>query len=121
MSKTVLQFLKPTWKRLAIFAVLAFIAMAGYIQSWVFSGKDMGLPKPPLFDLLSPFPFWLLWVFLLSPLALLSNALVMIGGYETDFVMRGPFWIFSIVNLVYFYILSCLVILIWNKFMIKKS
>ncbi|MGH9923079.1 MAG: hypothetical protein ACRD38_10035 [Nitrososphaerales archaeon] len=120
MSQTILQFLKPNWKRLEIFGVFTFIAIAGYMQSWVFSGRDMGLPKPPLFDLLSPFPFWLIWVSLLSPLALLSNALVMIGGNETDFVMGGSFWILSIVNLAYFYVLSCLVIFIWDKFRIKK-
>jgi len=121
MSRTALQFLRPNWKKLVIFAVFAFIAVAGHIQSWVFSGKDMGLPKPPLFDLLSLFPFWLLWVSLLSPLALLSNGLIMIGGYEIDFVMGGQFWIVSIINAVYFYVISCLIIFIWNKFRIKKQ
>jgi hypothetical protein len=43
-----------------VFAVLLFIALAGYAQSWVFSGKDIGLPKPPFFDLLQPLPFWVL-------------------------------------------------------------
>jgi len=61
-----------------IFGIFLFIAFAGHIQSWVFSGKDAGNPKPPFFDLLEPFPFWPIWGLLILPLTFI----------------RGPFWLF---------------------------
>jgi len=106
-GQTVKQFITPDWKRVVILAVFLFIAFAGYTQSWVFAGKDMGLPKPPLFDILAPFPFWVLWVISLFPLGMLSNLIVAALGYEADFIMRGPFWLFWAIQLIYFYVLSC--------------
>src|SRR3989344_1814073 len=102
-KETIKQFFKPDLRKIIIFMIFMFIAFGGQTQSWVFSDKDMGLPKPPLFDLLAPFPFWIVWVFLLAPLALLSNLIVAIGGYDMDFIMREPFWLFGIINLIYFY------------------
>ena len=113
--ETIHQFLKPDRKKILILLIFLFIAFAGHTQSWVFSGKDMGLPKPPLFDLLKIFPFWVVWVLLLLPLGLLSNLLVTIGGYDADFVMRGPFWLFWMIQVIYFYLLSCSVRFVWDK------
>ena len=114
------QFFKPDLMKIVLFMIFMFIAFAGYTQSWVFSGKDMGSPKPPLFDLLAPFPFWVVWVFLLLPLALLSNLIVTVGDYDMDFIMRGPFWPFGIINVIYFYMLSCLIIFVVDKFRRKR-
>lgn len=114
------QFVRADRRKFIIFATFMFIAFAGYTQSWVFSGKDIGLPKPLLFDLFAPFPFWIIWTTLLLPLGLLSNVIVAIGGYKADFIMRGPFWLFVIINLAYFYMLSCLITFIWDKFKTKK-
>lgn len=114
-KQAIVRFLRPDWKRAVVFAVLLFIALAGYMQSWVFSGKDMGLPKPPFFDLLEPFPFWVLWVASLVPLAMLSNIIVMLAGYNADFVMRGPFWSFWVIQLLYFYLVSCLAIALLGR------
>lgn len=119
-KEAIKQFFKPDLRKIIIFGIFMFIAFAGYTQTWVFSGKDMGLPKPPIFDILAPFPFWVVWLFLISPLALLSNLIVAIGGYNADFIMRGPFWFFGIINLIYFYVLSCLIIFIWNKLRRRK-
>jgi len=91
MNKEIIkEFLKLDLRKCIVFVLFIFIVFAGHTQSWVFSGKDIGLPKPPLFDLLAPFPFWIILVFLLLPLALLSNLIVAIGGYNVDFIMRGP-------------------------------
>jgi len=109
------QFLRPDRKRILISALLVLVALAGYIQSWVFGGKDMDLPKPPLFDLLAPLPFWAVWVLLLLPLGMLSNAIVAIGGYGADFIMRGPFSLFWAIQLLYFYVVSCLIASIWTR------
>lgn len=109
------QFFRPDWKKLSIFAVFLFIAYAGHTQTWTFSGKDLGEPPPPLYDLLKPFPFWITWVILLAPIILLSNLIVAVAGYDADFIGRGPFWVALIIQSVYFYILSCLIIFVLGK------
>lgn len=81
-----------------------FVALAGYIQAWVFSGKDMGLPKPPFYDLLNPFPFWPLWMMLILPLAFL----------------KGPGWIFWPAQFIYFYFLASLIVFLFNKILKKQ-
>ena len=97
------QFLKPEWRRLLLFAVFVAIAVGGKIQAWAFSDVP---PKPPLYDLLRPFPIWPIWMLLLMPLAVVSLPLRLVG---ID-VMGGPPWLFITANLIYFYLLSCLVI-----------
>ena len=62
-KKVVKQFFKPDWKKLVLFGVLILIAFAGSTQSWIFSGKDAGLPKPLFYDFFSPIPFWPIWMY----------------------------------------------------------
>lgn len=104
------QFLKPEWRRLLVLAIFGAIAAGGQIQAWVFSDLP---PKPPLYDLLQPFPIWPIWMLLLLPLALVSLPLRLVG---ID-LMGGPAWLFWAANLSYFYLLSCLLIvgLDWVK------
>ena len=96
----IIHFLRPDWKKLVLFGVLVFIAYAGFVQSWVFSGKDAGLPKPFLYDLLNPIPFWPIWMYLITPIFILT-------GGTLNF---APPWIFWIVNFVYFYLVCCAVV-----------
>jgi hypothetical protein len=105
----------PDRKRILIFVILALVAFAGYVQSWVFSGKDMGLPKPPFFDLLAPFRFWAVWVMLLLALGMLSNVIVAIGGYDADFIMRGSFPSSWMIQLLYLYVVSCVIASVWTR------
>ena len=118
-KNTITKFLKPNRINIVVFLILIFIALAGQTQSWMFVDDAGVVSKPYLYDLLQPFPFWLLWVFLLSPLILISNVIVSIGGYEADFITRGPGWFFLVIQVVYFYAISCLVALIlgisWRK------
>jgi hypothetical protein len=102
-KQIVKQFLKPEWRRLLLLAIFVAIAVGGRIQAWVFSDAP---PKPPLYDLLQPFPIWPVWMFLLMPLAVVSLPLRSVG---ID-VMDGPPWLFMAASLIYFYLLSCLVI-----------
>jgi hypothetical protein len=81
------------------------IAEGGRIQAWAFSDVP---PKPALYDLLRPFPIWPLWMLLLLPVALVTSPLRAVG---ID-VMGGPPWLFITANLVYFCLLSCLVVVI---------
>lgn len=109
-GQIVRQFLRPEWRRVLLFASLMAIAVGGKIQAWAFSDVP---PKPPLYDLLQPFPIWPVWMFLLMPLALVSWPLRFVG---ID-IVGGPPWLFITANLIYFYLLSCLVVagLDWVK------
>jgi hypothetical protein len=101
--RSIKQFLKPDWRRLILFAIFVAIAVGGKIQAWAFSDIP---PKPPLYDLLRPFPIWPMWMFLLMPLALLTLPLRLV---DID-LMGGPPWLFITANLIYFYLLSCFVV-----------
>lgn len=97
----------PEWRKLLLFAILIAIAIGGRIQAWAFVDDVMPTPpKPPLYDLLRPFPLWAIWMYLLAPLVLLSWPLRLLG---LD-VMRGGPWVFIAANLIYFYPLSYLAI-----------
>lgn len=102
--QSIKQVLQPDWRRLILFALFVAVAFGGMIQAWAFS--DMP-PKPPLYDLLRPFPIWPIWMFLLMPLALFALPLRLVG---ID-LMGGPPWLFTTANLIYFYLLSCLVVM----------
>jgi len=107
--QTMKEFLKPDWRKVLLFAVFALIAVGGHIQSWAFSDVP---PKPPLYDLLRPFPIWPIWVFLLMPLGVLSLPLRIIG---LD-IMSGHFWLFVAANAIYFYFLSCLLVISLDRY-----
>jgi hypothetical protein len=79
------------------------LVIAGMIQAWVFGDAPA---KPPLYDWLEPLPIWPLWMMLLVPLAVLVWPLRLLG---VD-VMGGSPWLFMSANLIYFYLLSCLVV-----------
>jgi hypothetical protein len=101
--RSLIKFLKPDWRKLMLFTIFAAIAVGGKIQAWAFSDIP---PKPPLYDLLQPFPIWPLWMFLLIPLALLAWPLRLVG---LD-LMGGPPWLFITANVIYFYLLACFLV-----------
>ena len=101
--QTLKQVLRPDWRKILLFAIFVAIAIGGKIQAWAFTDVP---PKPPLYDLLRPFPIWPIWMFLLMPLALLALPLRLLG---LD-VMGGPSWLFIVANITYFYLLSCLMV-----------
>jgi len=107
--QTIKEFLKPDWRKALLFAVFALIAVGGHIQSWAFSDVP---PKPPLYDLLRPFPLWAMWVELLFTLIILSLPLRIIGFN----IMTSPFWLFVVANGLYFYLLSCLLVVSFDKY-----
>lgn len=104
-------FLKPTPTRLWITTALLLIAYGGYVQSELFTDKDPGQPALPLARLFEPIPhLWELWVFLLAPLALTLRA----AGIQELF-NTGPIWVFWTLQVLYFYLLSCLIVFVCNK------
>ena len=106
--QSIKQVLRPDWRKALLFAIFALIAVGGHIQSWAFSDVP---PKPPLYDLLRPLPIWPIWVFLLMPLGVLSLPLRIIG---LD-VMSGHFWLFVAAQVLYFYLLSCLLAVSFDR------
>ena len=107
MMRKLKRLLYPDWRRMVLFAILVAITIGGRIQAWAFTDLP---PKPALYDLLRPFPIWPLWMLLLLPLALLALPL---GLFGLD-VMGGPYGVFIVANLAYFYLLSCLIVAAFN-------
>lgn len=107
--QTIKEFLKPDWRKALLFAAFALIVVGGHIQAWAFSDVP---PKPPLYDLLRPFPLWPMWVELLFPLIILSMPLRIIG---LD-IMSGHFLLFVAANGLYFYLLSCLSVVSFDSY-----
>ncbi len=109
----IMVFSKPGWSKILIFFGLMIIAVGGVIQSWGFSDQDMfGYPPPPFYELIRPFPFWLVWIITLVPLAIPSSILTILFSYNADFIFGGhiPYWIFIMNITIYYYFLSCLII-----------
>ena len=102
-------FLMPNWRKIPLFTIFTLIAVGGHIQSWAFSDVP---PKPPLYDLLRPLPIWPMWVFLQFPLMIVSLPLKIIG---LD-VMAGHFWLFVAAQALYFYLLSCLLVVSFERY-----
>jgi hypothetical protein len=110
-------FLKPTPTRLLITVVLLLIAYGGYVQSEAFTEKDAGQPSLPLARLFEPIPhLWEFWVFLLAPLALTLRLV----GVEQLF-NTGPIWFFWTVQLLYSYMLSCVIVFFCSKLAHRRS
>jgi hypothetical protein len=107
--QSIKQVLRPDWRKALLFAIFTLTAVGGHVQSWAFSDVP---PKPPLYDLLRPFPIWPIWVFLLMPLGLLSLPLRIIG---LD-IMSGHFWLFVAAQALCFYLLSCLLVVSFDGY-----
>lgn len=101
-----IKFLKPTPSKIIIFAFFMVIVAGGSVQTWAFSGKDMGTPKPFLYDILKPLPFWVLWMYLSLPLFVVS--------VPFSIVASGP--LFLPLNMIYFYTLASLMVSSYERY-----
>jgi hypothetical protein len=107
------RFVRPDRRKIVISVVLLIILWGGQTQAWVFSDKDMGVPKPFLYDLIEPLPFWVISVLLFAPIGMLGNFIDAVFGYNPDLFLRQPFWGWG-TNLLYTYVLSCIIVHIWD-------
>lgn len=95
------KFFNPDWRKLLLFGVLILIAVGGEIQAWAFDDEPQ--TKPPLYDLLRPYPFWLIWIFSTVPLLIISAPFRSIVQNLPDIFFR----LWWIVLVIYYYLLSC--------------
>lgn len=62
-----LGFLWPGTRKLLLFAMFAFLCVAGVIQAYAFIDDVPGIEKPLLYDQLRTFDFWLPWIIFTAP------------------------------------------------------
>jgi hypothetical protein len=105
----VLRFIKPDGRKLALLGACILIGLGGWIQSWGFSDGLAG-PKPLLYDALLPFPLWPVWVYLLTPVALLTLPLRLFG---ID-LLSTQGWAWMAINLGNFYFVSCVLVTLFD-------
>lgn len=90
-----MRFFRPDAVRITLLAVFLVIAFLGWRESAAFS--DHGATTPTA--------LWPIWMVLLAPLGLLL-LLFRKAGFEIDLFRAAPV-VFWIVQILYFYVLSC--------------
>ena len=115
---TIVRFLKPSLWTAIILGIFIPVALLGHIQTYAFTCGGDGhkcvgtdIQKPPLFDAIRGYPFWLIWVFSIAPLIPFASA---IQSYLVNF--EGTVYIFFAANFIYYYLASCVIAFSWNKF-----
>lgn len=107
--RAIQQFLKPEWRKILIFAVLAALMVGADIQAYAFVDDVPGVPKPPLYDLLRPFDLWAPAMLLIAPLALLTMPLNRMGICP----MCRPYSF--LLTVLYLYLLSSFLIFAYGR------
>jgi len=117
-KKTIKEFLKPDWRKILLFGIFIFVMIAASIQSYAFiDGEEFGIPKPPLYDLLRPFPFWAMSMSLILPLAMMFVPFRSIG--LSHIIWSG--WIAWTIETIYFYLVSCFIFFGYERYIKKFS
>jgi hypothetical protein len=98
------QLLKPDWRRLLATVLMLALLAAAYIQAFAFVDDVPGATKPPLYDTLLPFDFWVPGMMLILPLALVSAPLQLLGLSPMSSPLIWP------LQIGYVYLLSCLLV-----------
>lgn len=62
-----LRFLWPGTRKLLLIGALAFICVAGAVQTYAFIDDVPWIEKPPFYDQPPPFDFWLPWIIFTAP------------------------------------------------------
>ena len=109
-----MEFFKPDWKKILVLSLFIGIALGGSIQAWAFSGDEAGIPNPALYDFLAPFPLWPLWMMSTFPLLTIENILYSLFG--SSYFLQQYSYLYWSIQTIYFYLISCFIILIGNKF-----
>jgi hypothetical protein len=95
-------------RTILLFGAFLAITFGAYVQAWVFS--DQAAPKPPLYDVLEPWPLWPLWAVLTLPLGLLSQVLRAVG-FD---LFAGPLWAELLASCIYFVVVASALVVGWD-------
>jgi len=98
------RILKPDGRRVVATALMLALLAAAYIQSFAFVDDVPGATKPPLYDALLPFDFWVPGIMLILPLTLLSTLLGLLGISILSSPMIWP------LQIAYVYVLASLLV-----------
>jgi hypothetical protein len=83
---------------------LVALLVAAYIQAFAFLDDVPGATKPPLYDALRPFDFWVPGMMLILPLAVVGAPLGWLGLSLLSSPLIWP------LQILYLYLLSCLLV-----------
>ena len=100
-------YLRPNLLKILILILFLVLMYLGITQSWIFAEKDAGATKPWLYDTISFFPFWSIWIFTLIPLIPINLVFNTLGLH----MITNSFYINPIIYLallLYYYLLSCI-------------
>src|SRR5687767_233221 len=107
-------FFKPTWWTVTILAIFIPITYLAQVQTYAFTCgggmedmcKQSGIEKPALYDSIRGYPFWLIYVLSIAPLAIIGSAV----PHSMQIVDGG------VVSIIYYYLASCIIGFFWKQF-----
>ena len=79
------------------------------MQSWAFFGKGLGQSAPPLAGVFHPVSLGALDSADRTPMLMFR----LVGAQHL--FDTGPVWLFWSLQILYFYVISCMIMLLWNK------
>lgn len=109
MKEEIRNFIFPTKIKIAIFLIFMFLAVLATIQAWGFT--DQQDQKPLFYDAIRQMPFWVVMAYLLIPIMVVTVPLSQLGLGLSIFPIA----------IIYLYLLSCLIALIWRKCFFGKT
>jgi hypothetical protein len=111
IKQAIVAFFKPSLPIIIVMGMFLGISIPAQFQRWGMDEQIMGVPKPPFYDELQPFPFRLVYAWLMIPAAFVG-----VWGWALSIPL--PIQLFTpagaILHVVYFYILACFVGLLWR-------
>jgi len=111
-----LAFLRPSYSKVLLFAVLAITCFFGSIQTFAFIDDIPGVPKPPLYDEVRCVELWFPWVALSLPIHLAGWALRLwnLAKYlpSLSLGVKVP-----LISIAYSYALSCWTVSSWGRWL----
>jgi hypothetical protein len=120
MSKrAIVSFFRPSLLVIILTAAMLSIAIPAQFQRWSPNSDEVIIaskPKPPFYDELAPYPFYLIYVYLMIPASFVGAMgwiFSLWGLYDLPAGMTTPFG--AILHLIYFYVLSCFVALVYRN------
>lgn len=119
-----LRFLWPGTRKLLLFGVFAFICVAGAVQTYAFIDDIPGTQKPPLYDQLRAFDFWLPWIIFTAPLHIPLS--IICGMFDLcdpifSYFPRLGDVMFPVSSVAYSYLAASWMVHSWDRWMPRAA